>query len=955
MHLSCSVGAEAVLCYTIYDRDLLEGSMIWQGTPYTALLIVAAAISTASALYAWRRHPLPGSGTVLLTAFAGAVWMIGYALELGSPDPLAKDFWNKIQYLGIVIVPASLFVFTLQYTGRRPWVTTRNLLLLSIEPLLTLLLVFTNDAHGLVWQGPVPAVDTAFSVLSRPHGVGYWVHAVYTYALSLNTVFLFMQMLARSHQLYRRQATVLLFAASLPILGNLVMQFGLSLPPHIDLTPIAFTTSSLILAWSLPRLRSVDIVPVARWTVIENMSDGVIVLDEQDRIVDLNRSAQDVVGHGAPEVIGRHVEQVWPGWPIQDARLDMARAAGELEVHREGRRCVYDVRTSPLLDWRNRLVGQAVVLRDITERKQQALEMSALLEVARASSSSLDLETVLALMAGQIARVTEVDSCTLYQWDQENDATVTWIEWRRQGGEPVDEPGSMRALGDSPAIRVVLETHQALTIYASDPDAYLAGARLIQRDGSAALLMLSLVVGDRTVGLVKLSQSEYERHFTADEIQLCQALADQAAVIIDNARLYEEAQRQARELAFLTRTGQAIASTLDLHQVLTMVMDEAMSLVGAEAASVLLYDAAEDELEFAIITGPAAETLMGKRMPSTAGIAGWVMQRGQPLLVRDVQSDPRFYREVDTTTGMTTLSLIAVPLRYKERTIGVLEAMNETNRRFDEHDLDLVSTLAGSSAAAIENARLYEEVRRQADELAAAVARLQELDRLKNEFIQNVSHELRTPLALMRGYAEVLDSGELGELRPEHQAPVSIIARRSRTLTKLVGDIMLILETEVTPPAPEPVLLDELVRTAIEDFRLVARRADLSLRADIMPDLPAVSGYTTYLRRVLDHLLGNAVKFTPQGGTIIVRLEQEQEQVILEVRDTGIGIPADQFDRIFDRFYQVDGTTKRRYGGVGLGLALVKEIVAAYDGSIAVRSELGEGSTFTVTLPVFGS
>jgi PAS domain S-box-containing protein len=929
--------------------------MIWQGIPYTALLIIAAVFSVASALYAWRRHPVSGSGTVILTAFAGAAWMTGYALELDSVDVTIKDFWNKMQYLGIVIVPASLFVFTLQYTGRKQWLTTRNLLLLSIEPLLTLLLVFTNEAHGLIWQRPMPDVAAAFSVLSRPHSMGYWVHVAYSYTLSLTTVILFVQMLARSHQLYRRQATVLMFAASLPVLGNLVMQSGLSLPPHIDLTPIAFTISSLILAWSLPLLRSVDIVPVARWTVIENMSDGVIVLDEKNRIVDLNRAAQDVVGHGASEAIGRPVEQVWPGWPTQDARFDLVKAVGELEVHREGQRCVYDVRISPLLDWRNRLVGQAVVLRDITELKQRTLEMSALLEVARASSSSLDLEAVLALIAEQMARLIEVDSCTLYQWDQENDAIVTWIEWCHKGDEPADEPGSIHALGDFPAVRVVLETRQALTIYASDPDVYQTRAKLIQRDGIAALLMLSLVVGDRTVGLVKLSQSEYERHFTAGEIQLCQALADQAAVIVDNARLYEEAQRQARELAFLNRTGQAIASTLELDQVLAIVMDEVMSLVGAEAASVLLYDAAEDELEFAIITGPAAETLIGKRMPSTAGIAGWVMQKGQPLLVRDVQSDPRFYREVDTTTGMTTLSLIAVPLRYKERTIGVLEAMNETNRRFDEHDLELVSTLAGSSAAAIENARLYEEIRRQAEELAAAVARLQELDRLKNEFIQSVSHELRTPLALMRGYAEVLDSGELGELRPEHQVPVSIIARRARTLTELVGDIMLILETEVAPPVPEPVLLDELVRTVIEDFQLAAKQGELSLRADITPDLPAVSGYTTYLRRVLDHLLGNAIKFTPQGGAIVVRLQQEEERVILEVCDTGIGIPADQFGRIFDRFYQVDGSTKRRYGGVGLGLALVKEIVTAYDGSIAVRSTLGEGSTFTVTLPAFGS
>jgi PAS domain S-box-containing protein len=927
--------------------------MAWQGTPYTTLLIAAAVISAVSALYVWRRHPIPGSGTVILTACAGAVWMTGYALELGSPDPTTKDFWNKVQYLGIVIVPTSLFVFTLQYTGRKPWITARNLLLLSIEPILTLLLVFTNEVHGLVWQGPVPAVDTAFSVLSRAHGVGYWVHAVYSYGLSLTTVFLFMQMLTRSHQLYRRQATALLLAASLPILANLVMQFGLSLPPYIDLTPLSFTAFSLILAWGLPRLRAVDILPVARWAIIENISDGVIVLDEHNRIVDLNRAAQHMVGRTALGTIGHPIEHVWPEWPTAETRPDATTQVREIEVEKQGERCVYDVRVSPLLDWRGRLVGQTVVLRDISEIKQRTLELSALLEVARVPSSALDLEPALALMAKHITRVMEVDGCTLSRWDPESAAIVTWVEWRRRGDESVDKPGDIYPLGDFPATRGVLDTRRPFTIHASDPNADPAEVALMQKAGSATVLMLPLVVGDRTVGLVKLHQTECERCFTADEIRLCQALADQAAVIIDNARLYEEAQRQARELAVLNKTGQAIASTLDLDQVLLLAMNEAMAMVDAEAASVLLHDPVHEELEFATIVGPAAETLVGRRMPSTEGIAGWVVQRGRPLLVRDVQTDPRFYRRVDDTTGMTTRSLLAVPLKYKEKTIGVLEAMNKHRRNFDEHDLDLLSTLAGSAAAAIENARLYEEIRRQADELAAAVDRLQELDRLKSEFIQNVSHELRTPLALMRGYAEVLDSGELGDLRPEHHVPVSIIARRARVLAELVGDIGMILETEVNPPQPEPVLLDQLVRTVLDDFQLTARQAGLTLNADIAPTVPAVNGYSTYLRRVLDSLLSNAIKFTPQGGAITVKLRQKAEQVVLEVCDTGIGIAADQIDRIFDRFYQVDGSTKRRYGGAGLGLALVKEIVAAYDGSVAVHSTLGEGSTFTVTLPVF--
>jgi hypothetical protein len=186
------------------------------------------------------------------------------------------------------------------------------------------------------------------------------------------------------------------------------------------------------------------------------------------------------------------------------------------------------------------------------------------------------------------------------------------------------------------------------------------------------------------------------------------------------------------------------------------------------------------------------------------------------------------------------------------------------------------------------------------------------------------------------------------------EEPVAVIARRSRMLSALVEDITLILGAEMSPSPPEPVPLGELARAAVVDFQISATGAELTLETEIASDLPPVRGTSTHLRRVLDNLLDNAIKFTPSRGTITVQVQQPQEdQVLLEVSDTGIGIPRDQRDRIFERFYQVDGSTKRRYPGTGLGLALVKEIVEIYGGEVRVESEVGEGSTFVVTLPVF--
>ncbi len=271
---------------------------------------------------------------------------------------------------------------------------------------------------------------------------------------------------------------------------------------------------------------------------------------------------------------------------------------------------------------------------------------------------------------------------------------------------------------------------------------------------------------------------------------------------------------------------------------------------------------------------------------------------------------------------------------------------------YNREEVRLFHLLGQHAAISVENARLYQKVNRQAEELAAAVAQLQQLDRLKSEFIENLSHELRSPMTIVRGYAEVLDSGELGALSPEQQQAVSVIARRVRMLSDMVEDIMLILETEANPPEPQPVSLSELAGSIVEDFRVEAGRAGLVIHADMVP-APPVKGNPIYLRRVLDNLVANAIKFTPAGGAITVRVRPHENEVVVEVSDTGIGIPPDQQERIFERFYQVRRGTHRRQGGVGLGLALVKEIVEAYGGRVSVQSRQGRGATFTVSLPVY--
>lgn len=420
-------------------------------------------------------------------------------------------------------------------------------------------------------------------------------------------------------------------------------------------------------------------------------------------------------------------------------------------------------------------------------------------------------------------------------------------------------------------------------------------------------------------------------------------------------RLNQDLVRRTKGLAALNKAGQLLTSTLDLNTLLGRVMEQVRNLLDAEAASVLLCTPTEDgadiELVFAAATDPGADKLVGTRLPLTAGIAGWAIRERLPALVTDAQSDTRFYHRVDKTTGMMTRSLMAVPLISKGSVLGVVEAVNKGDGAFDEHDLKVLEALASSAAIAIENARLYATEQERAAALAHALEQQRELDRLQREFIQNVSHELRTPLSLIRGHAEMFEAGWLGDLSPRQQESLNIIAQRTRMLTKLVDDITAILEVEARPLAQEEVDLMLLARMSLADFQVAAQKAGLALDGEIAPDVPPVRGDPISLRRVLDNLLGNACKFTPPGGRIVVRLCQKEGRVTLQVADNGIGISESQLGRIFERFYQVDGSETRRYSGMGLGLALVKDIVEAHGGQVAAASKVGDGTTFTVVLP----
>jgi PAS domain S-box-containing protein len=361
--------------------------MRWQYTPYTFPILIAAAVSIILALSTWQRRTAPGSKAFALLTLLLAEWLVGYALELGGVDLTTKIFWAKIQYLGIVCVPLLWLAFALQFTQQEKWLTRRNWLLAGIIPLITLLLIWTNEFHGLIWRRTGLATNGPFPGLDVSYGAWFWVHLAFSYISVLLGTIVFMRVLIRFPYLYRRQAGLLLIGVLAPWISNGIYIFGLTPIPNLDLTPFAFTISVLAFGWSLFQFRLLDLVPIARRAVVEGMSDGVIVLDTQNRIVDLNPAAQQIINRNATQAIGKTVTQELSTWPefiagyyhITEGQMEIVNSADKTQRY-------FDMRISALYDQRKRLTGRLIVLRDITERKQKEEALALAHEQALAAS-----------------------------------------------------------------------------------------------------------------------------------------------------------------------------------------------------------------------------------------------------------------------------------------------------------------------------------------------------------------------------------------------------------------------------------------------------------------------------------------------------------------------------------------------------------------------------------------
>ena len=585
----------------------------FQYTPYVYPLAIAALLSVLLAFYLWDHRKTSGAKAAAALWLALFIWIAGHCLEILGVELPTKLFWEKIQYFGLVVLPVALFVFSLEFSGRKSWITSSRLVALLVVPTITLLLALSNDWHRQLWTDWALESVGGTSVLNLEPGIAFWVSSIYNYILLAISTVLIVQATIRHPKTYRGQTASMLAGIIAPWLGYAISNFGLFQLP-IDLTPIAFTLTGLAIAWNIYNYQLQNIARIAFETVIDSMSDALFILDMENQIVDVNPAGQRTLQRSVDEIIGRDASEVFIDYgDLLDLYQNAINIREEIALENDSQNHYYELSISPLTDHQDKILGRAIVLHDISDRKKA-----------------------------------------------------------------------------------------------------------------------------------------------------------------ENAML---------------------------------------------------------------------------------------MARDQAL----------------------------------------------------------------------------------------------EASRAKSHFLARVGHELRTPLGVIRGYADLLKEpayGELSELQLKALAEIIDSTQRvSDMVSELLDEARLAagaVQLDIKPFTPTLILKD-----VQEKLSVLANQKGLALNTDLDPKLPPqLVGDPKRINQMVTNLASNSIKFTKEGGVHIRFYQRSKKQWAMEVKDTGPGIPKEAQDDIFEPFRQADNSIAKKYGGTGLGLSIVKHLTGMMNGKIAVKSRVGVGSTFTITLPI---
>ena len=665
--------------------------MDWLYLLYIVPLLIAAAISVGLAAYAWLRRATTAAVPFAVLMLGVGIWSFGYVMEIGSANLAVKLLWAQFQYLGIVVIPVAWLALAVEFTGQGRWLTRRRLALVSLVPLATLALTWSNELHHLIWSevGLQPAGSV--TLLALNYGPGFWFHSAYAYCLLAVGTILIARAFYLAPPTFKAQSRVILIGATIPWLCNVVGLLSRSeqLPNlALDLTPFGFTATGLLVAWGLLRFRLFDVVPVARDLIVEHMGDAMIVLNAHNLVVDLNRAAMDLLHLTEAEAVGRPACEALAAIPALAERcLQPGNGQTEVIVPSGDRSRIYDLSVRPLRDGRGRVSGCLAVLHDVTQRQEaEAVKHRALEDTLQAAEALRESENFL---QGVFEAIQDGISVI------DTDLTVTRVnQWMEK--MYVDQ------------IPLAGKKCYALYQQRESPCPWCPSLRTLET-GTAHSATVPYPSPEKPTGWLQLSTFPLK-----DEQGEVTAIIEYVQDITERVEARLVLQEKTEYLEALRQMSLELASQLNPDALLQSIVTRAVELLGGTIGGLHLYRPKQNQLELAVVSG-IDPSILGTALKPGEGLAGKVWERGEAITVKDYRN---WENRAAAYEPWDFGAMVGVPIRWGDESLGVLSVLSNETGIFAKKDGELLTLLATQAAIALQNAHLFDEARRRNRELA---------------------------------------------------------------------------------------------------------------------------------------------------------------------------------------------------------------------------------------------
>ncbi len=705
---------------------------------YSICLGVLVLITTGIAFRIFLEWQRPGARTLGFLLLVMADWAAFYFLEIIAPSLPLKIASRKILYLGMTLSAPLWLGFALRYTSLSEWWSQHGRIsILAIPGVVAFLLGMTNESHQLIWASMEMPADSSFGPLQLIYGPGFWVHATISYILISIGMLLYIITYIRSPKVFRAQTGFMLAAAMLTFIVNVVFLTEI-FPSNIDPTPLSFALSAPLFAIGFFRFGLFNLFPIAAPMIIENLSDAVIVVDGENHVTNINLAGKkwlEVKG-GA---IGSSVFEILPKPDLFKEKWDIPNAKVKLELGENSQRLWHEATITQLHKNDKTLIGRVIVIHDNTQEYElleaelrRSAQLGLLEEIGRQIADSFDEKEIFQRSIDAVVDRFGYAEAAISLLLNDNMLEVTAIAGTQDFGY---RHGFKQEMGKG-IIGYTAKTQKTYIAnnVASDPYYF----SIEEHHGSA--IGVAILKDGKTLGVLYV-ESAQSNTFNEDDIQTLETVANQISASVQRARLYNSAQEHLRVLSTMQTVSQVVSTSLDLEKIFEAVVQVLKKTFGYTHISI--YILRDDHLYFGAQSGYPEEMVI-KKFHISQGVHGRTVKTGKAQFIQDVTKEP-IYLPAD----YNIVSEICVPLLKENIVLGTLNVEGDENSLLTQADVDLLTTLAGPIALAVDNARLHAKVKEMA--MTDAVSGLSNRHAFQENLMSEVerSTRLHYPLSLI--------------------------------------------------------------------------------------------------------------------------------------------------------------------------------------------------------------